>query len=88
MKITFLFLAMMMMTFAGIAQQNPLLTAYGTPFETPPFDRIKNEQFMPAFQEAMQQESKEVDAIAGKGETTDVSEHGRGVERTARCSTG
>ena len=68
MKTTFLFLAMTLMTFAGIAQQNPLLTTYGTPFETPPFDRIKNEQFMPAFREAMQQESKEVGAIAVNGE--------------------
>jgi peptidyl-dipeptidase Dcp len=63
MKILILFAATIMMTLTGIAQQNPLLTDYGTPFETPPFDRIKNEHFMPAFQEAMRQESKEVDAI-------------------------
>src|SRR5512140_3847551 len=63
MKTSILGLIMTMATLTGLAQQNPLLTDYGTAFETPPFDRITNEQFMPAFMEAMQQESREVDGI-------------------------
>ena len=77
MKTSILVLAMTMMTLTGVAQQNPLLTDYGTPFETPPFDRIKNEHFMPAFREAMEQESKEVDAIVANQATADVPEHDR-----------
>jgi peptidyl-dipeptidase Dcp len=42
---------------------NPFLTAYTTPFETPPFDRIKNEHFMPAFEEGMKAQKAEVDSI-------------------------
>lgn len=68
MKKPFLVLAMTMAAMTGFSQQNPLLTDYGTPFETPPFDRIKNEHFTPAFREAMTQESKEVDAIAASKE--------------------
>ena len=33
---------------------NPLLERFSTPFETPPFDQIKTEHFLPAIQEAIQ----------------------------------
>jgi peptidyl-dipeptidase Dcp len=68
MKALFLILVTTMMTLIGLAQQNPLLTDYGTPFDTPPFDRIRNEHFLPAFQQAILQESREVDMIAGSSE--------------------
>jgi peptidyl-dipeptidase Dcp len=68
MKALFLILVTTMMTLTGLAQQNPLLTDYGTPFDTPPFDRIRNEHFLPAFQQAILQESREVDMIAGSSE--------------------
>lgn len=42
---------------------NPFLTDYATPFETPPFDLIKNEHFMPAFEEGMKLHKAEVDSI-------------------------
>jgi peptidyl-dipeptidase Dcp len=42
---------------------NPFFTDYNTPFETPPFDRIKYEHYMPAFQKGMEEEKKEVAAI-------------------------
>src|SRR5262245_59834113 len=44
---------------------NPLLTAWATPFEMPPFDRIAPEHFLPAFSRAFADDLKEVDAIAG-----------------------
>ncbi|MEW6411877.1 MAG: M3 family metallopeptidase [Candidatus Zixiibacteriota bacterium] len=45
------------------AQDNPLLTTPNTPFQTPPFDNIRNEHFVPAIKEAIRQAEAEVDAI-------------------------
>jgi peptidyl-dipeptidase Dcp len=42
---------------------NPFFEAYDTPFEVPPFDKIKNEHFAPAIREGIVQKEKEVDAI-------------------------
>ncbi|GLU55595.1 M3 family metallopeptidase [Dyadobacter frigoris] len=39
---------------------NPLLTAYNTPFQVPPFDKVKSEHFMPAFEEGMKQNEKSI----------------------------
>ena len=44
-------------------QANPFLGEYGTPFETPPFDKIKIEHYMPAFEEGIRQEKADIDAI-------------------------
>ena len=46
-------------SFAG----NPLLEKYNTPHGTIPFDKIKNEHYLPAFNEAMRQHLAEIDAI-------------------------
>jgi len=43
--------------------ENPLLTAFETPFGVPPFDKIKDEHFLPAFEEGMKQHKAEVKAI-------------------------
>lgn len=42
---------------------NPLLSAYETPFEVPPFDKIKDTHFRPAFKAAIDQHNQEVDVI-------------------------
>lgn len=42
---------------------NPLLLAYETPFDVPPFDKIKDEHFRPAFEEAIKQHNAEIDSI-------------------------
>jgi peptidyl-dipeptidase Dcp len=42
---------------------NPFFHPYGTPFSVPPFDRIKNEHFLPAIEEGIRREQAEVDAI-------------------------
>jgi peptidyl-dipeptidase Dcp len=44
-------------------EMNPFLTAYTTPFGVPPFDKIKNEHYIPAFEEGMKQQQAEIDAI-------------------------
>ncbi len=42
---------------------NPLLAPWTTPFEVPPFDRIRPEHFAPAFEHAMRGHLQEVAAI-------------------------
>lgn len=49
--------------------ENPLLSAYDTPFEVPPFDQIKDEHFKPAYEVAMQRHEAEIDSIASNSET-------------------
>ena len=45
-------------------RNNPLLEAWDTPFGLPPFDRIRPEHFIPAFEHAMRSHRVEIDAIA------------------------
>ena len=63
-------IALSMMTLASCtnngkpsAESNPFLSDYGTPFETPAFDKIKTEHYLPAFEEGMKQQKTEIDAI-------------------------
>lgn len=44
--------------------ENPFLQPYRTPHETVPFDKIKNEHYLPALKIAIEQGKKEVDIIA------------------------
>jgi peptidyl-dipeptidase Dcp len=43
---------------------NPFAKPSTLPFQYPAFDKIKNEDFAPAFDEGMRQHSQEIDAIA------------------------
>jgi peptidyl-dipeptidase Dcp len=47
---------------------NPFFKPYGTPFNVPPFDLIKNEHFLPAIEEGIKREQAEVDAIVANPE--------------------
>ena len=48
---------------------NPFLSEYTTPFQVPPFDQIKNEHYLPAFEAGMKEQLAEVEAIVGNAET-------------------
>jgi peptidyl-dipeptidase Dcp len=72
---------------AAIAQQNPLLEEWDTPFGVPPFDRIQVEHFMPAYQEAMREHVAEVDAIVSNPEAPTFGNTIEALERSgARLS--
>jgi len=49
-------------------KDNPLLAKWDTPFGTPPFDKIKSEDYLPAFQEAIKQHNSEIDQIVNNPE--------------------
>lgn len=48
---------------------NPFLQVWDTPYEVPPFDKIKNEHYIPAFEEAIKQQKQEIDDIINNKET-------------------
>ncbi len=43
---------------------NPLLSDFDTPFQTPPFDKIELEHYVPAFEAAIAEMKEEIEAIA------------------------
>ena len=47
-----------------VQEQNPFLTEYTTPFKVPPFDKIKKKHYLPALNEGIKQQQKEIDDIA------------------------
>ncbi len=53
---------------AQTAQVNPFFEEWDTPFGVPPFDRIKEEHYMPAFEEGMKRHNQEIDAIVSNSE--------------------
>jgi len=48
--------------------ENPFFSEFDTPFGTPPFDKIKEEHFLPAFKEGIEQQKKEIAAITSNEE--------------------
>jgi peptidyl-dipeptidase Dcp len=47
---------------------NPFFSEWTTPHEVPPFDLIKDEHFIPAFEKAIENQNKEIDAIVSNTE--------------------
>lgn len=47
---------------------NPLLTESGLPYGAPQFDKIRNEHYLPAFREAINEAKAEIDAIVSSPE--------------------
>lgn len=45
------------------AMDNPFFSEFTTPFGVPPFDAIRPEHFMPAFEKGMAEQKKEIEAI-------------------------
>jgi len=48
---------------------NPFFNEWETTFQTPPFNEIKTEHFLPAFEEGIEQQKVEVDLIISHAET-------------------
>ncbi len=74
--------ALVSMCSCGGTNQNPLLSDYGTPFGAPPFDKIKNEHYKPAFEEAIRQARAEVDLIVNNQEEPSFENTIEALERS------
>ncbi len=61
------FLLIFVILFSGVKlsakENNPLLSKFTTPYGVPPFDKIKPEHFLPAFNEAIKKHEAEIEKI-------------------------
>jgi peptidyl-dipeptidase Dcp len=71
-------------TAAAPAQANPLLKAWQTPFETPPFAEIEPEHFLPAFEQAFADHAAEIVAIEHDPATPDFANTITALERSGK----
>jgi len=69
------------------AQENPLLIGWQTPHQAPPFDEIKPEHFLPAFERAFVDHAAEVAAITHDPATPDFANTVTALERSGRLLT-
>lgn len=63
---------------------NPLLRAWQTPFETPPFAEIAPEHFLPAFEQAFADHSAEIAAITHDPSVPDFANTVTALERAGK----
>src|SRR5271163_4511264 len=66
------------------AQTNPLLKAWQTPFQTPPFDEIAPEHFLPAFEQAFADHAAEIAAITHDPSAPDFANTITALERAGK----
>nr|WP_321451613.1 M3 family metallopeptidase [uncultured Carboxylicivirga sp.] len=52
---------------------NPFFEEYTTEFKAPPFDQIKESDYLPAFKEGIKQQEKEIEVIVGNSEQPDFN---------------
>lgn len=67
-----------------IAQSNPFFEEWKTPFQTPPFSKIKNEHFLPAFEEGIKQQRQELDLILNNTQEPDFNNTIGALERSGK----
>src|SRR3954470_15288541 len=66
------------------AQSNPLLMAWEPPHQTPPFDAIRPEHFLPAFERAFADHTAEITAITQDPATPDFANTITALERSGK----
>ncbi|MEZ5067305.1 MAG: M3 family metallopeptidase [Bacteroidia bacterium] len=69
----------------NMTKDNPLLEKWSGPYNgVPPFDKIKVEQFVPAFEAAMAEKQKEIDAITNNTQEPDFANTMDALERSGQ----
>ena len=65
------------------AGENPFFTQWDTPFGVPPFDKIRAEHFMPAFERGMSLHDAEIDAITSNigSEMQEISSNNKRIAK-------
>lgn len=79
--------------FAGIVMQscnqtvntdNPFFSQYDTPFGVPPFDKIMNRHYLPAFREGIKQQNAEIQAIIDNPEAATFANTIEAMEKSGQ----
>ena len=60
--------SLILITACNTEETNPFLTEWNTPFGTPPFEKIKNEHYLPAYEAALKAQNEEIEAIVNSKE--------------------
>ncbi len=63
---------------------NPFFTDYDAPYQIPPFDEVKEEHYMPAFEKGMKEQLEEIDQIANNPEQPTFENTLVELERTGK----
>ncbi len=71
-------------TGAAGAGDNPFFAASTLPYQLPPFDRIQDAHYAPAFEAGMAEQLREIDAIAGNPEAPSFDNTIVAIERSGR----
>lgn len=61
--LTYFLIGLIFMSFSCNENENPFLTEWETPFGVPPFDKIKQEHYLPAFKEGIKRHTEEINSI-------------------------
>ncbi|SUB16765.1 Peptidyl-dipeptidase dcp [Pantoea agglomerans] len=66
------------------ARQNPFFSVSTLPYQTPPFDQIEEQDFLPALQAGIEEKRQEIEAIALNSDAPSFfnTYEGAGEERT------
>jgi peptidyl-dipeptidase Dcp len=63
-------------------EMNPFYETYSAPYGVPPFDKIENKHYEPAFREGMIQHDKEIEQIAGNSASPDYANTIEAIDRS------
>lgn len=67
--------------------ENPFYQEWETPFEVPPFDIIKDEHYMPAFEKGMEENLAEIDVIVNNPDAPTFANTLEEMQRTGKLLT-
>ena len=65
-------------------RDNPLLTASALPFQAPPFDKIQDSDYLPAFEQGMTEHLAQINAIADSTEAPTFANTIEAMEKTGQ----
>lgn len=65
-------------------EDNPFFSEYRTPYEVPPFGQIYCRHYLPAFEEGMRQQNKEIEAITANAQIPTFANTVEALERSGQ----
>ncbi|HEX3755708.1 MAG TPA: M3 family metallopeptidase [Rhizomicrobium sp.] len=83
-KMTALGATLLLLTATPTLAANPFARVSSLPFHAPPFDKIKDSDYAPAFDEGMKQQRAEIDAIASNSAAPTFDNTIAGMEKSGR----
>lgn len=72
---------------AQTISNNPFFEEWNTPFQTPPFSKIKNEHFLPALEEGIKQQRAELELIINNSESPTFQNTIAALEKSGKLLT-